>query len=59
MSHDIVSLRPDDTVYDAGVDMLDLGIRHVPVLDEHGTVLGMVSIRDLLRPLLTASLDHY
>ena len=58
MSHDIVSLRPNDTLYDAAVDMLDLGIRHVPVLDEHGTVLGMVSVRDLLRPLLTTSLDR-
>ncbi len=58
MSSDVVSVRPDDTLYDAAVDMLDLGIRHVPVLDEHGTVLGMVSVRDLLRPLLTASLDH-
>jgi signal-transduction protein with cAMP-binding, CBS, and nucleotidyltransferase domain len=58
MSHDVVSLRPHDTLYDAAVDMLDLGFRHVPVLDDHGVVLGVVSIRDLLRPLLTASLDH-
>ncbi len=58
MSHDVVSIRPDDTFYDAAVDMLDLGIRHVPVLDERGAVLGMVSVRDLLRPLLTASLEH-
>ena len=58
MSHEVVSVRPDDTLYDAAVDMLDLGIRHVPVLDERDAVLGMVSVRDLLRPLLTASLDH-
>ena len=58
MSADVISVRPDDTLYDAAVDMLDLGIRHVPVLNEQGSVLGMVSVRDLLRPLLTASLDH-
>lgn len=58
MSHDVVSVRPDDTLYDAAVDMLDLGFRHVPVLDKRGDVLGVVSVRDLLRPLLTASLDH-
>lgn len=57
MSHGVVSVRPQDTLYDAAVDMLDLGIRHVPVLDERGAVLGMVSVRDLLRPLLTASLE--
>ena len=56
MSHDIVSLRPGDTLYDAAVDMLDVGIRHVPVVDEHGTVQGMVSVRDLLRPLLVRAL---
>ena len=58
MSPDVVSVRPLDTLYDAAVDMLDLGIRHVAVLDEHGAVIGMVSVRDLLRPLLTASLDR-
>lgn len=58
MSHDVVSVRPDDTLYDAAVDMLDLGIRHVPVLDERGTACGMVSVRDLLRPLLTANFEQ-
>lgn len=57
MSYDVVSVRPDDTLYDAAVDMLDLGIRHVPVVDERDAVLGMVSVRDLLRPLLTASFE--
>ena len=56
MSHDVVSLRSHDTLYDAAVDMLDLGIRHVPVLDERGAAVGMVSVRDLLRPLLAGSL---
>ena len=58
MSADVVSVRPDDTLYDAAVDMLDLGIRHVPVLDDRGAALGIVSVRDLLRPLLTASLGR-
>jgi CBS domain-containing protein len=58
MSNDLVALRPTDAVYDAAVDMLDLGIRHVAVLDEHGHVVGMVSVRDLLRPLVVGALDH-
>ena len=57
MSADVVSLRPGDRLYDAAVHMLDLGIRHVPVVDEHDTVEGIVSIRDLLRPLLVKSLE--
>ena len=56
MSADLVALRPADAVYDAAVDMLDLGIRHVPVTDGHGHYTGVVSIRDLLRPLLVRSL---
>ena len=58
MSPDVVALRPDDAVYDAAVDMLDLGIRHVAVLDHHGTAVGMVSVRDLLRPLVVSALEH-
>jgi signal-transduction protein with cAMP-binding, CBS, and nucleotidyltransferase domain len=58
MSAHVVSVRPTDTVYDAAVDMLDLGIRHVPVVDEQGQVLGMVSVRDLLRPLMTRSFER-
>jgi signal-transduction protein with cAMP-binding, CBS, and nucleotidyltransferase domain len=58
MSSDVVALRPDDAVYDAVVDMLDLGIRHVAILDHHGTAVGMVSVRDLLRPLVVSALEH-
>lgn len=56
MSRDVVSLRPGDSLYDAGIDMLDVGIRHVPVIDERGVVRGMVSVRDLLRPLIVQAL---
>ena len=58
MSHDLVALKRNDAVYDAAVDMLDLGIRHVAVLDEDGTAVGMVSVRDLLRPLVVSALEH-
>jgi signal-transduction protein with cAMP-binding, CBS, and nucleotidyltransferase domain len=58
MSADLVALQPDDAVYDAAVDMLDLGIRHVAVLDRHGKAVGMVSVRDLLRPLMVSALEH-
>jgi CBS domain-containing protein len=33
--------------------MLDGAIRHLPVLDDQGHVVGMVSVRDLLRPALS------
>ncbi len=58
MSYDLIALRPTDSVYDAAIDMLDLGIRHVAVLDEQGRAVGMVSVRDLLRPLVVGALDR-
>lgn len=39
---------PDMTVDDAADWMLATGYRHLPMVDEGGTVLGMVSIKDVL-----------
>ena len=37
--------------------MLDDIIRHLPVVDEDGRVVGMVSVRDLIRPVLLDALQ--
>lgn len=47
-----VSARPEDPLSDVAAQMLDHLVRHLPVVDEQGTVVGVVSVRDLLRPLL-------
>lgn len=52
MTKPVVSAHPDDPLLDVVFLMIDAGIRHVPVIDRDGEVTGMVSIRDLLRPLL-------
>ncbi len=39
---------PEMAVEDAADWMLATGYRHLPVVDEVGTVLGMVSIKDVL-----------
>lgn len=39
---------PDMTVEDAADWMLATGYRHLPIVDEVGSVLGMVSIKDVL-----------
>ena len=36
--------------------MFDGAIRHVPVMDEYGELTGVISVRDLLRPLLADAL---
>ena len=50
MTSYLISLRREDRIYDAAGQMLDDGIRHLPVVDAEGTVVGVVSVRDLLRP---------
>jgi CBS domain-containing protein len=52
----LVTVREGDFLSDAAVKMLDDGLRHVPVTDQVGRVIGMLSVRDLLRPLLLDAL---
>jgi CBS domain-containing protein len=56
MTRTVVSARPDDRLLDVVFLMTDAAVRHVPVIDEHGEMSGMVSIRDMVRPLLVAHL---
>ena len=43
----VKTARTTDDTDDIARQMLDAGVRHLPVTDDHGLV-GMVSIRDLL-----------
>jgi CBS domain-containing protein len=56
MTRTVISARPDDRLLDVVFLMTDTGVRHIPVIDEHGDISGMVSIRDMIRPLLVAHL---
>lgn len=52
----VVAARIGDPLSEAALKMLEEGIRHLPVLDEYGHVTGILSVRDLLRPLLLDAL---
>lgn len=52
MTNRVISVRPDDPVLDVALLLLEDGIRHAPVIDDLGRPQGMVSLRDLLRPLI-------
>jgi len=52
LSRPVISARPEDTVLDVALQMLDAGTRHIPLVDDIGRAKGMVSLRDLLRPLV-------
>jgi CBS domain-containing protein len=52
MSPDPTTVRPDDDTDAVTERMLELGVRHFPIVEGNGTLAGMISARDLL------ALDH-
>lgn len=49
MTSGVTVVRPDDPIATLHDLMSDKHIRHVPVVDEDGAVVGLVTERDLLR----------
>ena len=49
MTTNVVTVGPQTPVAEIITQLLRLGISAVPVVDEHGAVLGLVSEGDLLR----------
>ena len=52
MSKDPDTFGPDLDVWDAAAWIAGSGYRHLPVVDDSGDLLGVVSVRDLLRSLV-------
>lgn len=50
MTHSVVTVRPDDTVAHVAQVLTKHGISAVPVCAKDGTVVGMISEGDLMRP---------
>jgi CBS domain-containing membrane protein len=57
MTHDPISVKPDDDLQTARDLMDQHGFRHLPVVDEDGTVIGVVSQRDLMQRALAPTED--
>lgn len=53
----VISAHEDDPVFDVASQMLDDEMRHMPVADEHERIIGVVSLRDVIDPLLIAALS--
>jgi CBS domain-containing protein len=51
MSKDLVSIKPDDTVENAATLMVEKKISRLPVLDDNGKLVGIVSRRDIMGSL--------
>ena len=51
MTTALITMKPSDTLEHADVDMRLAAIRHIPVVDDHGRLVGILSNRDVLRAL--------
>lgn len=52
MSPDPDIFDPDLDVWDAAAWLVESGYRHMPVVNDDGSLMGVVSIRDLLKSLV-------
>lgn len=57
MTRDVVTGSPEDTVDEAMSKMTERRIRHLPIL-QHGRLLGMISIGDLVKSQLEETEYH-
>ena len=57
-SYDLVTVSADEPIEDAAALLLDRAVSCLPVRDEAGDIVGMVTSRDLLRGMLTCLLPR-
>ncbi len=54
MSKNLIVARENDSIISVASKMLEHWIRHMPVVNDNGKVIGIVSIRDVLRHILSS-----
>jgi acetoin utilization protein AcuB len=59
MSRDPITIDPEAPVATAAATMHERGIRHLPVVDDTGRLVGMVSDRDLRSAVLAPAFLEY
>ncbi len=52
MTENPITIRPSDTIGIALEKMGETGVRHLPVVDEHGRPVGVVAFRDIANTIL-------
>lgn len=57
MTTGLFTLSPENTLKDARALMSEARIRHIPITDEHGTLCGLVTHRDLLMASISRFAD--
>lgn len=49
MTTNVITAQPNDDITTIAITMLEKGIRHIPVVNKDNRVVGIISIRDVLR----------
>ncbi len=57
MTRDVIAARPGDTLAHLRDLMVDRDVRHMPIIEGEGDLVGLVSQRDLLRNHLIEQTD--
>ena len=58
MTRDPVTIREDTPVMQALEIMMNFGFRHLPIVDDNGILVGIVSIRDLSKPMMEVDISE-
>jgi signal-transduction protein with cAMP-binding, CBS, and nucleotidyltransferase domain len=56
MSSPLITVHPDQTIFECAKVMSENHIHHLPVMDDHGTIAGMISATDFL--VVAEALSH-
>ena len=57
MSTELYTLKETDSILAARQIMTDNHIRHIPVVDDHGHLVGLVTQRDILAAIISSLAD--
>ena len=58
MTKDPVTIKEDTPVMQALEIMMNFGFRHLPIVDDNGVLVGIVSIRDLSKPMMEVDISE-
>jgi CBS domain-containing protein len=58
MTPNPVTIKEDTPVLQALEIMMNFGFRHLPIVDENGVLVGIVSIRDLSKPMVEVDISE-
>lgn len=59
MKQDVMSVAPDSTLHEVAKLLIDKAVSGVPVVDDQGGILGVVSEKDVFQAIFPSYHDYY